>query len=71
MVFVRNLPNKQKLEIYKKTKGWCLSEGYWNINCMKDIMNEKAKDVFDVIDYELFINPMECYKQYVCRNDRF
>lgn len=64
MVFVRDLSKEKKLEIYKKTKGWCLEEGCWNLNAMKNVLDEKAKDVMDILDNEMVINPIECYKNY-------
>ena len=64
MVFVRDLSKEKKLEIYKKTKGWCLDEGCWSLNCMKNVLNEKAKDIFAILDSEMTINSMEVYKDY-------
>lgn len=68
IVFVFQLPAKEKLELYKKFKGYCFSEGgtaAWNVNEFKPILDEKAKDVYGVLDYELYINPLEVYKDYV------
>lgn len=64
MVTVRDLSKAEKLEIYKKTKGWCLNDGCWSLKCMKNIMDAKAEDVMDILDYEMCINPMERYKDF-------
>ena len=65
MVYVRDLPRKDKLELYKKIKGWCLFEGCWNLNCMKNIMDEKAKDIASTLEYDVYIDCMEYYNDYV------
>lgn len=65
VIYVRQLPAKEKLKLYKKIKGWCLFEGWWNVNAVASILDEKVKDVTDILDYEMAINPMEVYKDHV------
>lgn len=64
--YVRMLPADRKLELYKKLKGYFLFEnsGQFNINDLLPIMDEKVKDVIDILDYEVFYNPLEIYKDY-------
>lgn len=62
--YVRQLSPAEKLDIYKKVKGTCLYEGCWSLNCMITIMNEKAKDILDVLDCNMGYNCMEIYKDY-------
>ena len=63
MVFVRDLSKEKKLDIYKKVKGWCLFEGCWSLNCMKNVLDEKAKDVMDILDYNMVVDAMEYYRE--------
>lgn len=64
--FVRQLAPAEKLELYKKIKGYYLFEtGIFNINDFRPILDEKARDVIDVVDYEMPFSPMEIYKDYV------
>ena len=64
--FVRDLAPAEKLELYKKLKGYFLFEnaGKFNINDLLPIMDEKVKDIIDILDYEVFYNPLEVYKDY-------
>ena len=64
MLFVRQLPKEEKLEIYKKVKGWCLWEHCRLTTVMHSVLNEKAKDVQAILDYDMCINYMEVYKDY-------
>ena len=63
MVFVSMLPAKEKLDLYKKVKGVCLFEGYDFVQTMTETLNEKAKDVYGILDYE-YPRAMEDYKDY-------
>lgn len=68
--FVRDLAPTEKLELYKKIKGFCLCESSYKNGClakinMKQIMDEKVKDVVDVIiNYDMETDYMEVYKDY-------
>lgn len=66
VLFVSDLAPAKKLELYKKLKGYFLHEngGTFDINEIAPIMCEKVKDVMDILDYEIFYNPMEIYKEY-------
>ena len=64
MKFVRDLSKAEKLDIYKKVKGSCLFEGCWNLNCMKNVLDEKVKDVLDILDYDMVIDSMAVYRDY-------
>ena len=65
-MFVCQMPLKDKLTLYKKFKGYYLFEtGTWNVNEFKPILDEKVKDVIDVLDYEITINPLVVYNEYV------
>jgi len=63
MLFVSDLPKKEKLEIYKTVKGYVLSEGTIEqlMPTMKEVLSEKAKDL-DFGFYEGWY--METYKDY-------
>ena len=62
--YVGMLPPEEKLTIYKKVKGYFLFEsGEWNLNDFKPVLNEKLKDVLEILDYSI-INYMEIYKDY-------
>ena len=65
-MFVSDLPKVKKLELYKKLKGYFLFEnsGKFDINELLPIMDEKVKDIIDVLDYEVIYNPLEVYKDY-------
>lgn len=63
-MFVRDLPKDEKLELYKQIKGWCLFEGCWSLKCMKNIMDEKAKDIRNILFYDVYIDCMEWYRRY-------
>jgi len=66
VMFVRQATPAKKLELYKKFKGYYLFEtGTFDVNELKPILDEKIQDVENVLDYELIVNPMEVYKDYV------
>ena len=64
--FVRDLAPAEKLELYKKIKGFCLFNDctikYVN---MTKLMDEKLKDVFAILQEEdMDVNYIEIYKDY-------
>ena len=61
--FVSMLPMDKKLEIYKWVKGYCLWESQNLVDTMEVVMDEKLKDVEDVLFYDP-INYLEVYKDY-------
>ena len=65
-MFISDLPKDEKLELYKQLKGYFLFEnsGKFDINELLPILDEKVKDVIDILDYEVFYNPLEVYKDY-------
>lgn len=67
MMFVRDLPKKEKLEIYKKVKGYCIFEGYFYgafMSILKNVLDEQVKTVVAILDYDMAVNYMEVYKDY-------
>lgn len=68
MLFVSDLPKKEKLEIYKMVKGCCLLEGYELVGSMRNMLDEKVKDVKDLLENGMIgyepVNYMEVYKDY-------
>ena len=64
MLFVNQLPKAEKLEIYKKVKGFCLWEGYPIYTTMQEVLNEKVKDILPIVDYEMSISYIDVYKDY-------
>ena len=64
-IYVSQLSKAEKLELYKKIKGWCAFEGCWNLNVMKNILDEKVKDIMNILEYDVYIDCMEYYNDYV------
>lgn len=64
VIFVRQLSPAKKLEMYKKIKGWCLFENCRLTTIMHSVLNEKVKDVENILDYDMNVNYMEVYKDY-------
>ena len=66
MLFVRDLPKDEKLELYKQLKGYFLFEnnGKFDVNDLRPVLDEKAKDVRNILFFEIFIDTMEWYKIY-------
>ena len=67
--YFRQLAPADQLRLFKKVKGYYLFEGGvegWNVNYFKPILDEKAVDVHDALDYD-FVNYEEVYKDYVNR----
>lgn len=68
VTYVRQLAPAEKLELYKKIKGYYLHEtGEFNLNDFGPVLDEKVNNVLDAVDYEMSFNPMEVYKDYVNR----
>lgn len=63
--YVRQLAPAEKLELYKQIKGWSLFEGSWNVNAFKNVLDEKVKDVRDVLLYDVYIDCNYWYQHYV------
>lgn len=72
MLFVRDLPKKEKYKLYKYVKGFFLFE-YGNLNkfagTLSEMLNEKAQDVnIDDLEWDLYnygyVNYLEVYKDY-------
>ena len=64
MMFVRMLPPAERLEVFKQVKGLCLWEGYNLVDTMKEVLDNKVKDVLPIVDYEMSVNYLEVYKDY-------
>lgn len=64
MLFVRQLPKATKLELYKQIKGLCLWEGLPIAETISEALDNKARDVLPLVDYDMCINYMEVYKDY-------
>ena len=64
MLYVRDLGKERKLEIYKKVKGICIWEGLSLMPTMKEVLNEKVKDVVPLIDYDMAMDYMSVYMDY-------
>lgn len=65
--FVRDLAPAEKLELYKKVKGYCLFEGIFVgafMFTMKNVLDEQVKIVRSILDEEMAVNYMEVYKDY-------
>jgi len=66
MLFVRQLAPAQKLELFKRIKGYYFFEGGasgWNTSYFKPILDEKAIDVYNALDYDP-IDYFEYYSMY-------
>ena len=64
--YIRQLVPAELLALYKKIKGYYLFEtGKFNVNDVKPILDEKVRDVLDVLDYDMAVNYLEVYKDYV------
>lgn len=64
MMFVSQLDEPKKLEIFKQVKGLCLWEGIPLMQTMRDVLDSKVKDVLPIVDYEMAVDYMEVYKDY-------
>lgn len=62
MKFVRSVCKKRRLEIYKKVKGFCFHEGIPFAETMQNVLNEKAKDIEDILDYDMVNDYMDEYR---------
>ena len=62
--FVRDLSPAEKLEIYKKVKGLCIWNGFYTMPTMKEVLDNKVKDVLPLVDCEMAVDYMEVYKDY-------
>ena len=66
VTYVRQLAPAEKLELYKQFKGYYLFEtGKFNVNDLRPILDEKAKDVWDVLFFEVLIDCNYWYQHYV------
>lgn len=65
-MFISDLPKDEKLELYKQLKGYFLFEnsGKFDINELLPILDEKVKDVRNILFYEVYIDTMDWYKRY-------
>lgn len=65
-MFISDLPKADKLELYKQLKGYFLFEnnGKFDINDLSPIMDEKVKDIRNILFFEISIDCMEWYRIY-------
>lgn len=65
-MFISDLPKSEKLELYKQLKGYFLFEnnGRFDINELLPIMDEKVKDIRNILFYDVYIDTTEWYKRY-------
>lgn len=61
IIYVRQLPKAEKLELYKRVKGYCLWHGGDVMSVMKGVLDEKIKDVEAALEEEYF-DCLELYK---------
>ena len=64
MMFVRDLAPAEKLELYKRMKGYSIFNGVTTAYATSGVWDQKIKDVKAILDEEMAVDYMEVYKDY-------
>ena len=62
-MFVCQLSKNEMFDLYKSIKGYCLWHGQNIMKTMQSAMNEKVRDVHNILFWDA-INYMEVYRDY-------